>query len=229
MADAFHISLESTQEAKCPHRNPNHTIEGSFATSKKLFYFFPLKWLRGKRRCQEHLIVPNDSMRLENVGQPPSVASHPLPDREQLPWKASQGLLWSEAHWTPLPVSSPAVPAGHTQLPAVHQLTLLPVQPLRTFASSLLCWEYLPSLPQLSQALTSSLQRAVPAPAWGGLFLYVLIASLLLSAGTFTVLWLYVHLRSLMAWEVLAGRDYTSLHLSGSNTLYTVPGTAEAQ
>lgn len=32
-----------------------------------------------------------------------------------------------------------------------------------------------------------------------------------------------------MAWEVLAGRDYTSLRLSGSNTLYTVPGTAEAQ
>lgn len=85
-------------------------------------------------------------MRLENVGQPPSVASHPLPDREQLPWKASRGLLWSEAHWTPLPVSSPAVPTGHTQLPAVHQPTLLPVQPLRMFASSLLCWEYLPSL-----------------------------------------------------------------------------------
>lgn len=46
MADAFHTSLNTIQEAERPPRNPNHTTEESFAASKKLFY--SLEIIKGK-------------------------------------------------------------------------------------------------------------------------------------------------------------------------------------
>lgn len=85
----------------------------------------------------------NDSMCLKMFGNPPSVAFHlPLYKEPPPPWNDSQSLCGLKC--TGLVFCGPYRPYSILCHPPTHPTP--PVQPLRIFATSTLCWEYLPSL-----------------------------------------------------------------------------------
>lgn len=103
---AFIYLSTAYEQQSCLHSNPNHTIEGAFATSKELFLFLSRNdFSQEKGRYREYLIVPNDSMCLKNICHPPSVASSHLLSNSNSLRMTVRALSWSEPHRPPLTAS----------------------------------------------------------------------------------------------------------------------------